>query len=63
MKLQLLGRDGPAYRASNGTFAVEAMKRSVSGAANHLSRRCPAGEASLAAAVFFAFLAVELRGR
>jgi len=29
VKLQLLGRDAPAYRASNGTFAVEATKVSV----------------------------------
>jgi predicted acyl esterase len=30
VKLQLLGRDAPYYRASNGTFAVEAQKVTVS---------------------------------
>jgi predicted acyl esterase len=29
VKLQLLGRDAPYYRASNGTFAIEATKVSV----------------------------------
>jgi predicted acyl esterase len=30
VKLQLLGRDAPYYRASNGTFAIEATNVTVS---------------------------------
>jgi hypothetical protein len=30
VKLQLLGRDAPYYRASNGTFAIEASNLTVS---------------------------------